>query len=112
MPAVSDVAVKETSPTTAEGKKWETFKAYADDIILGFQHQAEADRFLENFRERLGKFGLELHPDKTRRIARNAGSLGRASSSWLSAGFLNRERSIPFLTLASPPLIRDKNRMR
>ena len=44
--------------------------------------------------------------------ARNAGSLGRASSSWLSAGFLNRERSIPFLTLASPPLIRDKNRMR
>ncbi len=101
MPAVSDVAVKETSPTTAEGKKWETFKAYADDIILGFQHQAEADRFLENFRERLGKFGLELHP-----------ALGRASSSWLSAGFLNRERSIPFLTLASPPLIRDKNRMR
>src|ERR1700722_589354 len=41
---------------------------YADDIVLGFQHQAEADRFLENFRERLGKFGLELHPDKTRRI--------------------------------------------
>jgi hypothetical protein len=44
--------------------------------------------------------------------ARNAGSLGRASSSWLSDGFLNRERSIHFLTLASPPLIRDKNRMR
>ena len=30
---------------------------------------------------------------------------------WLSDGFLNRERSIPFLTPASPPLIRDKNRM-
>jgi RNA-directed DNA polymerase len=41
---------------------------YADDIILGFQHQADADRFLENLRERLGMFGLELHPDKTRRI--------------------------------------------
>jgi RNA-directed DNA polymerase len=41
---------------------------YADDSVLGFQHQAEADRFLEDFRERLGKFGLELHPDKTRRI--------------------------------------------
>jgi RNA-directed DNA polymerase len=40
----------------------------ADDIVLGFQHQAKADRFLEKFRERLGKFGLELHPDKTRRI--------------------------------------------
>jgi RNA-directed DNA polymerase len=41
---------------------------YADDTIVGFQHQADADRFLENLRERLAKFGLELHPDKTRRI--------------------------------------------
>jgi len=41
---------------------------YADDMVLGFQDQAEADRFLEDFRQRLGKFGLELHPDKTRRI--------------------------------------------
>src|ERR1039458_5110925 len=41
---------------------------YADDSVLGFQHQAEADRFLSDFRERLEKFGLELHPDKTRRI--------------------------------------------
>src|SRR4249919_1130690 len=53
-------------------KKWAQGEVvvvrYADDIILGFQHQAEADRFLENFRERLGRFGLELHPDKTRRI--------------------------------------------
>jgi RNA-directed DNA polymerase len=41
---------------------------YADDNVLGFQHLAEADRFLVEFRERLAKFGLELHPDKTRRI--------------------------------------------
>jgi RNA-directed DNA polymerase len=41
---------------------------YADDTVLGFQAQTEADRFLEDFRGRLGKFGLELHPDKTRRI--------------------------------------------
>jgi RNA-directed DNA polymerase len=41
---------------------------YADDTILGFQHQADADRFLENLRERLRKFGLELHPDKTRLV--------------------------------------------
>ena len=41
---------------------------YADDIILGFQYQTDADRFLEKLRERLGKFGLELHPEKTRRI--------------------------------------------
>src|SRR5512142_374423 len=41
---------------------------YADDIILGFQYGTDADRFLESLRERLALFGLELHPDKTRRI--------------------------------------------
>ncbi len=41
---------------------------YADDSIVGFQYRADADRFLENLRERLAKFGLEVHPDKTRRI--------------------------------------------
>ena len=41
---------------------------YADDTVLGFQYQPEADRFLDDLRQRLAKFGLELHPDKTRRI--------------------------------------------
>ena len=41
---------------------------YADDTVLGFQAQTEADRFLDDLRERLRKFGLELHPEKTRRI--------------------------------------------
>ena len=41
---------------------------YADDLVLGFQHRAEAERFLKDLRERLSKFGLELHPDKTRLI--------------------------------------------
>ena len=41
---------------------------YADDSVVGFQHQADADRFLDDLRERLRKFRLELHPDKTRRI--------------------------------------------
>lgn len=41
---------------------------YADDLVVGFQHRAEAERFLREFRERLAKFGLELHPEKTRLI--------------------------------------------
>jgi hypothetical protein len=41
---------------------------YADDSVLGFQFQADAERFLEEWKERLRKFGLELHPDKTRLI--------------------------------------------
>jgi len=38
------------------------------DLVVGFQHRTEAERFLKEFRERLAKFGLELHPDKTRLI--------------------------------------------
>src|SRR5712664_727231 len=41
---------------------------YADDLVVGFESRAEAQRFLEEFRERLAKFGLELHADKTRLI--------------------------------------------
>ncbi len=41
---------------------------YADDFIVGFQHESDARRFLEAMRERLGKFALSLHPEKTRLI--------------------------------------------
>jgi RNA-directed DNA polymerase len=36
--------------------------------MVGFQPRTDAERFLKEFRERLAKFGLELHPDKTRLI--------------------------------------------
>jgi RNA-directed DNA polymerase len=41
---------------------------YADDFIVGFQHESEARRFLTELRDRLAAHGLELHPDKTRLI--------------------------------------------
>jgi len=41
---------------------------YADDIVIGFEHEADARRFLDEMRERLGKFALSVHPDKTRLI--------------------------------------------
>jgi RNA-directed DNA polymerase len=41
---------------------------YADDLVIGFQHRTEAERFLREFKDRMAKFGLELHPDKTRLI--------------------------------------------
>ena len=41
---------------------------YADDLVVGFENRMEAERFLQAFRERLAKFGLELHPEKTRLI--------------------------------------------
>lgn len=41
---------------------------YADDSVLGFQKKEVAERFLHEMRERLGKFGLSVHPEKTRLI--------------------------------------------
>ena len=42
---------------------------YADDFIVGFQHRGDAELFLTELRERLARFRLELHPEKTRLIA-------------------------------------------
>jgi RNA-directed DNA polymerase len=39
---------------------------FADDVVLGFQERSEAERFWKELSERLRKFRLELHPDKTR----------------------------------------------
>ena len=41
---------------------------YADDIVLGFQHETDARRFWDAMRARLQEFALSLHPDKTRLI--------------------------------------------
>ena len=41
---------------------------YADDTVAGFEYETDAKRFLADLRERLEKFALSLHPDKTRLI--------------------------------------------
>ena len=41
---------------------------YADDFVVGFQHESDARRFLEELRERFRNFNLELHAEKTRVI--------------------------------------------
>lgn len=41
---------------------------YADDTVVGFEHRDDAERFLEDLRQCMAKFALELHPDKTRLI--------------------------------------------
>ena len=56
------------------GPQWRTKHAhgdmivvrYADDFVVGFQHRSDAERFQGELGERLAKFGLELHPEKTR----------------------------------------------
>ena len=57
-------------------KKWRSHEVigeaiivrYADDFVVGFQHQRDAERFLDAAKDRFGRFGLDLHPDKTRLI--------------------------------------------
>ena len=41
---------------------------YADDWVAGFQYRDDAERFQRAVAERLGQFGLKLHPEKTRLI--------------------------------------------
>jgi group II intron reverse transcriptase/maturase len=41
---------------------------YADDIVVGFEHEADARRFWDEMRARLEAFALTLHPEKTRLI--------------------------------------------
>jgi RNA-directed DNA polymerase len=41
---------------------------YVDDTVMGFEHREESERFLRDLGERMRKFGLELHPNKTRLI--------------------------------------------
>jgi RNA-directed DNA polymerase len=41
---------------------------YADDVIIGFEHETDARRFWDAMRERLQEFSLSLHPEKTRLI--------------------------------------------
>ncbi len=44
------------------------FVRYADDSVAGFEHEADARRFLADMQKRLEGFGLSLHPDKTRLV--------------------------------------------
>src|SRR5271169_5114906 len=41
---------------------------YADDVVLGFEHETDARRFWDPMRDRLQEFSLSLHPEKTRLI--------------------------------------------
>jgi group II intron reverse transcriptase/maturase len=41
---------------------------FADDFLVGFERREDAERFHVELRERFAKFGLELHPEKTRLI--------------------------------------------
>jgi RNA-directed DNA polymerase len=65
---------------------------FADDFIVGFEHRDDAERFLAGLRERFAKFGLELHPDKTRLI-----EFGRSAARDRSARVRGKPETFDFL---------------
>jgi RNA-directed DNA polymerase len=65
---------------------------YADDIVAGFEHENDAVRFLTELRERVEKFALSLHPEKTRLI-----EFGRHASEHRSARSLGKPETFTFL---------------
>ena len=61
---VFDVWVQQWRKRQARGQV--VIVRWADDFIVGFEHQQDAEQFLTELKERFQKFGLELHPEKTR----------------------------------------------
>lgn len=45
-----------------------TLVRFCDDFVMLFAHRDDAERVLAVLGKRLGKFGLQLHPDKTRMV--------------------------------------------
>jgi len=65
---------------------------YADDIVVGFQHEADARRFWDGMRERLRAFSLALHPEKTRLI-----EFGRSAAQNCKRRGLGKPETFKFL---------------
>ena len=65
---------------------------YADDSIVGFEHRHEAEQFLADLKARLARFGLNLHPDKTRLI-----EFGRSAIANRRARGLGKPETFDFL---------------
>jgi RNA-directed DNA polymerase len=65
---------------------------FADDFIVGFEHQQDAERFLEELRGRFAEFGLELHPGKTRLI-----EFGRLAATRRARRGLGKPETFDFL---------------
>jgi len=62
---LDDWYVKEVQPRM-KGRSF--LIRFADDFIVGFESESDARRALEVMKKRFGRFGLELHPDKTKLI--------------------------------------------
>jgi RNA-directed DNA polymerase len=88
---VLDVWFEEVVKPLLKGEAYEV--RYADDAILCFQHREDAEKVMRVLPKRFEKFGLTLHPEKTRLIefgryaARNAKKQGKRPETFDFLGF-------------------------
>ena len=71
------------------------FVRYADDIVAGFEHEADARRFWDAMRQRFEQFGLELHGEKTRLL-----EFGRHAAARRQRRGLGKPETFTFLGFA------------
>ena len=64
----------------------------ATRLVVGFEHEGDARRFLDAMRDKLGEFALSLHPDKTRLI-----KFGRFAATDRELGGLGKPETFAFL---------------
>ena len=103
---------------------------YADDIVVGFEHESDARCFWDAMRQRLADYALSLHPEKTRLIEfgrraadtslaartskaqpKRIGSNGHEFGSLLTNGSHSRASFIRGLTFASPSDTQGRSRV-
>ena len=65
---------------------------FADDVVVGFEHRDDAERFWADLRDRLAKFSLELNAEKTRLI-----EIGRYAAERRTARGLGKPETFAFL---------------
>jgi len=65
---------------------------YADDLVVGFEHEADARRFWDAMRERFERFSLELHGQKTRLL-----QFGRYAIEWRQRAGQGKPETFNFL---------------
>jgi retron-type reverse transcriptase len=86
---------------------------YADDFVMGFQYESDANRFRTDLAERLQRFNLELHPEKTRLLRlgfmlksdrkREDSARQVRSTSWASRTFAGSPSRASLACSGTPP---------
>jgi group II intron reverse transcriptase/maturase len=83
---------------------------YADDFILCFQYREDAERVQQALTKRFAKYGLTLHPEKTRLLEFGRSAWTRWTAHGVCSAYNPRYRSAPLVALLARPASRNWKR--